>query len=55
MADRDRVSEYRERMREHGSEANRPAAAERHSDDQEFIEAVSAPWDDEYTVANSGQ
>jgi hypothetical protein len=23
------------------------AAADRHSDDQEFIEAVSAPWDEE--------
>ncbi|MDQ0240561.1 MULTISPECIES: antitoxin MazE family protein [Arthrobacter] len=68
MAVRDRVSEYRKRMREHGfrpiqvwvpdvradgfdAEAHRQAAAaaaaDRQSDDQEFIEAVSAPWDEE--------
>ncbi|MDP9905726.1 antitoxin MazE family protein [Arthrobacter bambusae] len=68
MAVRDRVSEYRKRMREHGfrpiqvwvpdvradgfdAEAHRQAAAaaaaDRQSDDQEFIEAASAPWDEE--------
>ncbi|MEV8149745.1 hypothetical protein AB0O52_16580 [Arthrobacter sp. NPDC080073] len=50
MADRDRISEYRERMREQSSEASQQAAAvaaaERHLDDQEYIEAVSAPWDE---------
>ncbi|GAA4025477.1 MULTISPECIES: antitoxin MazE family protein [Arthrobacter] len=68
MAVRDRVGEYRKRMREHGfrpiqiwvpdvrshgfdAEAHRQAAAVaaagQHSDDQEFIEAVAASWDDE--------
>ena len=68
MAVRDRVSEYRRRMRERGfrsvqiwvpdvrtpmfaSEAERQAAlvaaADRRSDEQSFIEAVSAPWDEE--------
>lgn len=68
MAVRDRVGEYRRRMRERGlrpvqvwvpdvrtegfsAEAHRQAslvarAAER-SDDQDFIEAVSTPWDQE--------
>lgn len=68
MAVRDRVSEYRRRMRKRGfrtvqmwvpdvrtpefaAEARRQsstvAAADRASDDQAFIEAVSVPWDDE--------
>ncbi|QTX05176.1 antitoxin MazE family protein [Agromyces archimandritae] len=68
MAVRERVSEYRARMRARGfrpvqvwvpdvrtstfaDEAHRQsaavAAASRQSDDQTFIEAVSAPWDDE--------
>ena len=67
MAVRDRVSQYRHRMRERGyrpvqiwvpdvrteqfaAEARRQAAlvaqADRAGDDQEFIEAVSTPWDD---------
>lgn len=67
MAVRERVSQYRHRMRERGyrpvqiwvpdvrteqfaAEARRQAAlvaqADRAGDDQEFIEAVSAPWDD---------
>lgn len=65
---RERVSEYRRRMRERGfrpvqvwvpdvrtpafaAESARQAAlvahADRTSDDQTFIEAVAAPWDDE--------
>lgn len=68
MAVRERVTEYRRRMRERGfrpvqiwvpdvrtpafaaearRQANLVAAADRRSDDQPFIEAVSAPWDDE--------
>lgn len=68
MAVRERVSEYRRRMRERGfrpvqiwvpdvrtsafaAEARRQAAliavAEQHSDDQTFVEAISAPWDEE--------
>ncbi len=68
MAVRDRVSEYRRRMRARGfrpvqvwvpdvrtpafaAEAKRQAAlvaaSDRATDDQSFIEAVSAPWDDE--------
>ncbi|MGB4778781.1 antitoxin MazE-like protein [Microbacterium sp.] len=68
MAVRERVSEYRRRMRERGfrlvqiwvpdvrtlafaTEARRQAAlvaaADRRSDDQAFIEAISAPWDEE--------
>lgn len=68
MAVRERVSDYRQRMRERGyrpvqiwvpdvrtpefaAEARRQstlvAAADRRGDDQAFIEAVSAPWDDE--------
>lgn len=67
MAVRERVREYRQRMRERGyrpvqiwvpdvrteqfaAEARRQAAlvaqADRSGDDQDFIEAVSAPWDD---------
>jgi hypothetical protein len=68
MTVRERVSDYRRKMRESGfrpvqfwvpdvrterflAEAHREslavAAADRRGDDQEFIEAVSAPWDDE--------
>lgn len=68
MAVKDRVSEYRRRMRERGfrpvqiwvpdvrtpqfeAEARRQslvvAAADRRSDDQDFVEAVSASWDEE--------
>ncbi len=68
MAVRDRVSEYRHRMRARGfrpvqvwvpdvrtpafaAEAKRQAAlvaeADRATDDQSFLEEVSAPWDDE--------
>lgn len=65
---RDRVGEYRRRMRERGlrplqvwvpdvrtagfaAEAHRQsslvARMDESSDDQDFIEAVSAPWDEE--------
>ena len=65
---RERVSEYRRRMRERGlrplqvwvpdvrtetfaAEAHRQASlvsrAERSSDDQDFVEAISMPWDEE--------
>lgn len=68
MAVKDRVSEYRRRMKERGyrpvqvwvpdvrteafaAEARRQAAlvasADRMTDDQEFVEAVPASWDDE--------
>lgn len=68
MAVKDRVSEYRRRMRARGyrpvqiwvpdvrtkefaAEARRQAAlvaeADRRSDDQEFVEAVSEAWDDQ--------
>ncbi len=68
MTVRERVSEYRRRMRERGyrpvqvwvpdvhserfaAEAHRQSAlvaqADRETDDQEFVEAVSAPWDEE--------
>ncbi|MFW0151200.1 antitoxin MazE-like protein [Mycobacterium sp. smrl_JER01] len=68
MAVRERVSEYRRRMRERGlrplqvwvpdvrtesfaAEAHRQsslvARADEGSDDQDFIEAVSTPWDEE--------
>ena len=68
MAVRDRVGEYRRRMRERGlrplqvwvpdvrtesfaAEAHRQAAlvaaADGRGDDQDFVEAVSAPWDEE--------
>lgn len=68
MAVKDRVSEYRRRMRERGfrpvqiwvpdvrtpqfaAEAHRQslvvAAADLHGDDQEFVEAVSASWDEQ--------
>ena len=68
MAVRERVSEYRRRMRERGfrpvqiwvpdvrtpafaTEARRQAAlvaaADQRGDDQEFIEAISTPWDEE--------
>lgn len=68
MAVKDRVGQYRRRMRERGlrpvqiwvpdvrtkafaAEARRQAAlvaqADQHTDDQEFVEAVSAPWDEE--------
>ncbi|WP_232547002.1 antitoxin MazE-like protein [Propioniciclava soli] len=67
MAVRERVSEYRRRMRERGyrpvqvwvpdvrtqqfaAEARRQATlvaqVDRTGDDQAFIEAVSAPWED---------
>lgn len=67
MAVRDRVSEYRRKMRELGfrpvqiwvpdvrtdafaSEARRQCAliidADRRSDDQDFVEAVTASWDE---------
>lgn len=68
MAVKDRVSEYRRRMRARGyrpvqiwvpdvrteefaAEARRQAMlvaqSDRRGDDLEFLEAVSAPWDDE--------
>jgi hypothetical protein len=68
MAVRERVSDYRRRMRESGyrpvqlwvpdvrtesfaNEAHRQsvvvAESDRRADDQAFIEAVSATWDDE--------
>ena len=68
MAVRDRVGEYRRRMRARGyrpvqtwvpdvrtkefaAEARRQAMlisqADRRGDDQEFVEAISVPWDDE--------
>lgn len=68
MAARERVSEYRRRMRERGlrpvqvwvpdvrteafaAEADRQAAlvarADESADDQEFVEAISTPWDEE--------
>ena len=68
MAVRERVGEYRHRMRSRGyrpvqvwvpdvrseqfvREARRQAALiaqiDRHSDDQDFIEAVSVAWDEE--------
>lgn len=67
MAVRERVSEYRRRMRARGyrpvqiwvpdvrtdqfaAEARRQATlvaqADHAGDDQEFVEAISAPWDD---------
>ncbi|WP_349319166.1 antitoxin MazE family protein [Mycolicibacterium canariasense] len=67
MAVRERVGEYRRRMRERGlrplqvwvpdvrtesfaAEAHRQsslvARADESNDDQDFIEAVSAPWDE---------
>jgi hypothetical protein len=68
MAVRDRVGEYRRRMRERGlrplqvwvpdvrtatfaAEAHRQAsliaAADETNDDQDFVEAISTPWDEE--------
>jgi Protein of unknown function (DUF3018) len=69
MAVRDRVGEYRRRMRERGlrplqvwvpdvrtetfaAEAHRQAslvarADESGGDDQDFVEAISTPWDEE--------
>lgn len=68
MAVKDRVSEYRRRMRERGyrpvqvwvpdvrtaqfaAEAHRQAALVAHtgqtSDDQDFVEAITAPWDEQ--------
>jgi hypothetical protein len=68
MAVRDRVSEYRRRMRERGlrplqvwvpdvrtqsfaAEAHRQASlvarTGESNDDQDFIEAISTPWDEE--------
>ncbi|KLO30874.1 antitoxin MazE [Mycolicibacter heraklionensis] len=68
MAVRERVSEYRRRMRERGlrplqvwvpdvrtesfvAEAHRQASmvarADVSNDDQDFIEAISTPWDEE--------
>ena len=68
MAVRERVGEYRRRMRERGlrplqvwvpdvrtesfaAEAHRQASlvarADESADDQDFIEAISAPWDEE--------
>ena len=68
MAVRERVGEYRHRMRARGyrpvqvwvpdvrsehfvREARRQAAliaqVDRHSDDQDFVEAVSVDWDEE--------
>jgi hypothetical protein len=68
MTVRERVGEYRRRMRERGlrplqvwvpdvrteafaAEAHRQASliaqADETSDDQDFVEAVSAPWDEE--------
>lgn len=68
MSVKDRVGEYRRRMRARGyrpvqvwvpdvrtaafaAEAHRQAAlvarADRHGDDQEFVEAVSVSWDEE--------
>lgn len=68
MAVRERVGEYRRRMRERGlrplqvwvpdvrtetfaAEAHRQASlvarTDESGDDQEFIEAISTPWDEE--------
>jgi hypothetical protein len=68
MAVRDRVGEYRRRMRERGlrtvqvwvpdvrtesfaAEAHRQASlvarADERSDDQNFIEVISSPWEEE--------
>ncbi|KQY09228.1 antitoxin MazE [Mycobacterium sp. Root135] len=68
MAVRDRVGEYRRRMRERGlrplqvwvpdvrtetfaAEAHRQAslvgAADDDSEDQDFVESISTPWDEE--------
>ena len=68
MAVKDRVSEYRRRMRERGyrpvqvwvpdvrtaqfaAEAHRQAAlvarADQAGDDQAFVEAITAPWDEQ--------
>ena len=68
MAVKDRVGEYRRRMRERGyrpvqiwvpdvrtaqfaAEAHRQAAlvahADQTSDDQDFVEAIAAPWDEQ--------
>ncbi|MGH3643684.1 MAG: antitoxin MazE-like protein [Mycobacterium sp.] len=68
MAVRERVSEYRRRMRERGlrplqvwvpdvrtqtfaAEAHRQASlvaeADEGYDDQDFVEAISTPWDEE--------
>jgi len=68
MAVKDRVSEYRRRMRERGyrpvqvwvpdvrtaqfaAEAHRQAAlvagSDQTSDDQSFVEAITAPWDEQ--------
>lgn len=68
MGVKDRVSEYRRRMRARGyrpvqiwvpdvrteqfaAEARRQASlvaqADRETDDQEFVEAVAVPWDEE--------
>ncbi|MGK2883037.1 MAG: antitoxin MazE-like protein [Mycobacterium sp.] len=68
MAVRERVSEYRRRMRERGlrplqfwvpdvrtetfaEEAHRQASlvarADEIGDDQDFVEAISTPWDEE--------
>ena len=68
MAVKDRVSEYRRRMRERGyrpvqvwvpdvrtaqfaAEAHRQAAlvagSAQPSDDQSFVEAITAPWDEQ--------
>ncbi|WP_018600002.1 antitoxin MazE-like protein [Mycobacterium sp. 155] len=68
MAVRERVGEYRRRMRERGlrplqvwvpdvrtqsfaAEAHRQASlvakADERTDDQEFTEAISTPWDEE--------
>jgi hypothetical protein len=68
MAVRERVSEYRRRMRERGlrplqvwvpdvrtaafaAEAHRQALAvaraDEAGDDQDFVDAISAPWDEE--------
>lgn len=68
MAVRERVSEYRRRMRERGlrplqvwvpdvrtesfaAEAHRQASlvarADEATDDQDFVEAITTPWDEE--------
>ncbi|GJF09267.1 antitoxin MazE [Mycolicibacterium cyprinidarum] len=68
MAVRERVGEYRRRMRERGlrplqvwvpdvrtesfaAEAHRQASlvarADESTDDQDFVEAISMPWDEE--------
>jgi ABC-type branched-subunit amino acid transport system substrate-binding protein len=68
MGVKDRVSKYRNRMRERGyrpvqiwvpdvrtaqfaAEAHRQAAliaqADRHNDDQSFVEAISVSWDEQ--------